>query len=163
MIIREYTELDKVQILLLHDEFMSEFFPDFYTDGTLLEEGDLEEKHSYWVYQSGKFWVMEDQGIIVGYIGVQLQIDHRADLIQLRVKKSHRRRGIATLLIKKVEKYARSQGKEKMYLHTAIHLNNARKLYEKCGYTLIRSTKPSPHLNFTVIQYMKDLLAEKEK
>ena len=157
LIIREYTEADKVQILQLHEEFVSEFFPELHSDASLQEEIVSDERYSYWTYQSGKFWVIEDGEIIVGLIGVQLQTRNRADLIQLRVKRSHRRRGIATILVERVEKYARSQGKEKMYLHTAAHLINARKLYEKSGYILKRSTKTSPPLGFTVMQYKKDL------
>lgn len=157
LIIREYTEIDKPQILQLHDEFVSEFFPELQSDDSFAKESDLDKSYSYWTYQSGKFWVMEDQGKIVGFIGAQLQVSNRADLIQLRVKKSHRRRGIGKLLIEKVEEFVRSHGKDKMYLHTAEHLLNARKLYEKSGYMLERSTK-APYLCFTVMEYRKDLL-----
>jgi GNAT superfamily N-acetyltransferase len=154
MIIRDYSEDDKKQILLLHDEFGGEFFPEFYSQ----ETSDLEEKYADFVYQSGKFWVAEDQGLVVGYIGVQMQENDQADLIQLRVKKSHRRRGIGKLLIQKVEEYAVSFGKTQMHLHTAERLINARTLYEKCGYRLESSYNIPPPLEFTVMAYKKDLL-----
>ena len=157
MKIREYKEADKTQILLLHDEFMREFFPEFHSGDTLI---DLEEKYTYFIHQPGKFWIVEDEELIVGFIGVQLQTRNRADLIQLRVKKSYRRRGIGTLLIKKVEEYALSRGKEWMFLHTAERLVNARKLYEKSGYILKSSIKTSPPHEFTVMTYKKNLLSE---
>ncbi len=163
MIIREYNEADKDQILLLHNEFEREFFPEFHSEDFLSKEIELEERYGYYIHQPGKFWVVEDQELVVGLIGAQIQIGNRADLIQLRVKKGYRRRGIATLLIKKAEEYARSLGKEKMYLRTAKRLVNARKLYEKSGYTLESSAKSSPTLEFTVMTYKKDLLQEMEE
>jgi len=163
MIIREYNEADKNQVLLLHEEFELEFSPKFHSESLSLEESDLEERYTYFIHQPGKFWVIEDQGSIVGFIGIQNQADNHADLIQLRVRKSHRRRGIATLLIGKVEEYALSLGKDKMYLHTAERLINARKLYVKSGYILESSTKTSPPFEFTVMTYRKDLLSEKEE
>ena len=65
--------------------------------------------------------------------------------------------------VEKVEKFALSRGKERMILHTAERLVNARKLYEKSGYILERATKTSPPHEFTVMTYKKDLLSEKEK
>ncbi|MFX1515597.1 MAG: GNAT family N-acetyltransferase [Promethearchaeota archaeon] len=159
MIIRDYNEADKDQILQLHDEFMQEFFPEFLSEDPLGEE----ESYAYFIHQPGKFWVVKDREVIVGFIGVQLQTNKRADLIQLRVRKSHRRRGIGTLLVEKVEEYALSRGKERMILHTAERLVNARKLYEKSEYILESSTRTSPPHVFTVMTYKKDLLSEKEK
>jgi ribosomal protein S18 acetylase RimI-like enzyme len=138
---------------------MREFFPEFSSEDSLREE----ESYAYFIHQPGKFWVIEEGEVIVGFIGVQLQTNRRADLIQLRVRKSHRRRGIGTLLVEKVEEYARSRGKERMILHTAERLVNARKLYEKSGYILESSTKTSPPHAFTVMTYKKDLLSAKKK
>ncbi|MFX1513206.1 MAG: GNAT family N-acetyltransferase [Promethearchaeota archaeon] len=163
MIIRDYNEADKDKILQLHDEFTCEFFPEFHSEDPLREESDLEERYAYFIHQPGKFWIVEDQKLVVGLIGVQIRTDNRAELIQLRVRKSHRRRGIGTLLIEKVEEYALSLGKEKMYLHTAERLVNARKLYEKSGYIFESSRKTPPPMEFTVMTYKKDLLSEKEK
>lgn len=161
MIIRRYSGADKDEVLQLHEEFESEFFPEFHTEDPQLEESDLEERYAYFIDQPGKFWVVENQESVVGLIGVQLQANNRADLFQLRVRKSHRRRGIATLLVKKVEEFALSHGKEIMYLHTAERLVNARKLYEKVGYILESSMKTSPPSEFTVMIYKKNLLIEK--
>ena len=153
MIIRDYNEDDKDQVLLLHDEFGREFFPELNSKKT----SDLEEKYTYFVHQAGEFWVADDRGIIVGYIGVQIQEGDYADLIQLRVKKSHRRRGIAKLLIQKVEKYVISLGKTQIHLHTSERLKNARRLYEKCGYNLENSFNSPPPLDFIVMVYKKKL------
>jgi len=157
MIIREYLEMDKDQVLQLHEEFIMEYFPEFTSKMSSSGEEDLEERYSYFLHQPGKFWVMDDQGLVIGLIGVQIQVDNRAELIQLRVRKSHQRKGVGSLLVKKVEEYAVSQGKGQIYLHTAEHLLNARKLYEKSGYILERSTQLSSSLEFTVMLYRKDL------
>lgn len=157
MQIRDYKTSDKLAILLLHDEFEQEYFPEFHSDKTLSKTSDLELRYAYYITQSGKFWVAEDQGVVIGLIGIQFQINNRADLIQLRVKKSHRRKGIATLLIKKVEEFALSLNKEKIYLHTADRLVYARKLYEKCGFRLEKTEKTSPLFEFTVLIYSKNL------
>jgi len=154
MRIREYKDTDKHQILQLHVEFEREFYPRFNTEDHLLEENELEERYTYFIKQSGKFWVMEDQGVVVGYIGIKLH-DDSAELIQLRVRKSHHRRGIGSLLIEKVEKYALEHGKKQIYLQTAEPLVKARKLYEKLGYTLTNTVEYS---GFTVLAYIKNLI-----
>ncbi len=154
MKIRPYHNSDKSQVLRLHDEFMKENFPEIQSEEISIEKQKLEEKYSYYLDQLGKFWVMEDQGIIVGLIGVQIQPDNRADLIQLRVKESHRKKGIGTQLVKHVEDFVCSQEKKVIYLHTAKRLKTARKLYENFGYTL-EDTIESP--GFTMMTYKKDL------
>ncbi|MFW9854457.1 MAG: GNAT family N-acetyltransferase [Candidatus Thorarchaeota archaeon] len=155
MRIREYSQADKVQILHLHLEFEQEFSPDIHLENSLSTQSDLEERYAYFIHQKGRFWVMEERGVVVGLIGVQLQENDRAELIQLRVRKSHRRRGIATLLIKKVEKTALFHGKKQIYLQTAEPLVKARTLYEKLGYVLENTSEFS---GFTVMTYKKDLV-----
>ncbi|MFW9778181.1 MAG: GNAT family N-acetyltransferase [Candidatus Heimdallarchaeota archaeon] len=158
MRIREYSPADKVQILQLHVEFEQEFSPDIYLENSLSTQSELEERYTYFIHQEGQFWVMEERGVVVGLIGVQLQENDRAELIQLRVRKSHQRRGIATLLIKKVEETALFHGKKQIYLQTAEPLIKARTLYGKLGYILENTSKFS---GFTVMTYKKDLVTTK--
>jgi GNAT superfamily N-acetyltransferase len=133
---------------------MKENFPEFQSENIPIEKQKLEEKYSYYLDQLGKFWVMEEEKAIVGLVGVQVQSDGRAELIQLRVKRSYRKRGIGTLLIGKAENYVRSQGKSTLYLHTAKRLKRARNLYEKVGYTLENTIDSS---GMTVMTYKKNL------
>ncbi len=154
MNLRKYHEKDMNQVLQLHDEFESVHFPEFRSQDTILGKLNLEERYSYYLQQLGKFWVMEDQGMIVGFIGVQFQPEDRVDLIQLRVRRSHQRRGIGTQLIKKVEEYVVTLGKKQIYLHTADRLVKARNLYEKLGYIMENTLESS---EFTIMTYKKDL------
>ena len=154
MRIRDYHDNDMNQVLQLHDEFELTYFPELRPQDAMIGNLNLKEKYSYYLQQPGKFWVMEDQGMIVGFIGVQPQPDERLELIQLRVRKSHQRLGIGTHLIKKVEEHALAIGKTQIYLHTAKRLLNARNLYEKSGYTLEESIESAV---FTLMTYKKSL------
>ncbi|MDM9382358.1 GNAT family N-acetyltransferase [Chlorogloeopsis sp. ULAP01] len=56
-------------------------------------------------------------------------------LNDLYVEESHRRKGIANLLMNAVEKYAKESGAVRVILATQISNTNAQQLYESRGYT----------------------------
>ncbi len=73
---------------------------------------------------------------IVGYGGVALLGDV-ADIHTLTIKESHRRLGIASSLLEKLESWATQRGAEALMLEMREGNQAAMSLYQKAGYQLI--------------------------
>jgi ribosomal protein S18 acetylase RimI-like enzyme len=77
---------------------------------------------------------------LVGSVQVLLTMQpnspHRAEIAQLLVHRSARRRGIAQLLMERAEAEARAEGKTLLVLDTVTG-DNAERLYERLGWTKV--------------------------
>ncbi|MCS7104472.1 MAG: ribosomal protein S18-alanine N-acetyltransferase [Thermofilaceae archaeon] len=80
------------------------------------------------------FLVVEDTGIIVGYIIGLLKKWGEAHIISLAVHPSYRRRGAATVLMKTLLEKFRIKGAKSVRLEVRISNIPAIKLYEKLGF-----------------------------
>ncbi|MFW9995954.1 MAG: GNAT family N-acetyltransferase [Candidatus Odinarchaeota archaeon] len=162
MELREYQPSDIKGIIILHDEFMREYFSEFYTDKHRITQdkpgqqvSELEDTHNSYIQEGGKFWVIESKGKIIGLVGIRIVDENTAELINMRVKKDYRGQGLGKKLLAKAEKYCRNTGRQKIILHTAKRLVIARKMYESYGFKLNNEQVVSG--NFTVLSYIKDL------
>ena len=84
------------------------------------------------------FWVAELNGIVVGCVGAWPDINNTIEsleLIRMSVDASVRRKGVATLLIAQVERFALAEGFSKVVLDTGLMMTAACAFYERCGYT----------------------------
>lgn len=79
-------------------------------------------------------------GELVGTVQVALAMQpnspHRAEIVQLLVHRSARRRGIAQLLMERAEAEARAEGKTLLVLDTVTG-DDAERLYERLGWTRV--------------------------
>jgi GNAT superfamily N-acetyltransferase len=79
-------------------------------------------------------------GELVGTVQVALAMQpnspHRAEIVQLLVRRSARRRGIAQLLMEHAEAEARAEGKTLLVLDTVTG-DDAERLYERLGWTKV--------------------------
>ena len=79
-------------------------------------------------------------GELVGTVQVALALPpnspHRAEIAQLLVHRSARRRGIARLLMERAEAEARAEGKTLLVLDTVTG-DDAERLYERLGWTRV--------------------------
>ena len=82
--------------------------------------------------------------------------DTTAEIKRMRVTKSHRRRGIARILVEIAEDFCRRNGYQRIILDTTNHQQPAQHLYESLGYTRTHE-QPLPALNLTLIHYQKPL------
>ncbi len=77
---------------------------------------------------------------VVGTVQVALAMQpnspHRAEIVQLLVRRSARRRGIAALLMAGAEAEARAEGKSLLFLDTVTG-DAAERLYERLGWTRV--------------------------
>jgi ribosomal protein S18 acetylase RimI-like enzyme len=78
------------------------------------------------------FWVAEDEnGQVVGMIGVQQHEPGRGEIRRLRVHLDHRRRGIGSKLLQAALEFCRDRGILKVTLDTFIEREPALRLFEK--------------------------------
>lgn len=77
-----------------------------------------------------------DGGKIVGYVCVRVMYEE-AQVCNIAVLESYRRRGIASSLIAEVERFAAENGCLRSELEVNTANEAAVKLYEKCGYKAV--------------------------
>jgi ribosomal protein S18 acetylase RimI-like enzyme len=85
------------------------------------------------------FWVAERDGTIIGMIGVQKTADSAAEVRRLRVRGSHRRRGVGALLMERALAFCREHGYLKIVLDVRIERGPAISLFEKFGFSHTRT------------------------
>ena len=88
------------------------------------------------VPKSRKYIVANDQSELVGYAGAALAGDV-TDIHTLTVLPSHRRMGIATVMLHELEEWAREKGSKAIMLEMREGNLEAQPLYEKSGYRVI--------------------------
>jgi len=97
---------------------------------TGLDIDDIE--NAYMKAPGNHFWVAEDeQGAIVGMIGVQHHDEGTGEIRRLRVKPEVRRKGIGTRLVETALRFCHEHGYLKITLDTFMEREPAIKLFEK--------------------------------
>ena len=80
-----------------------------------------------------------DGDLLVGTVTLLLDLSpnqpHRAEIAKMMTKVSHRKRGIATALMRAAERMALERGRTLLVLDTAVE-NGASGLYERLGFNL---------------------------
>jgi len=77
-------------------------------------------------------WVAENQqGEVVGMIGVQIHRDSEGEIRRLRVRQDHRRRGIGARLLETAIKWCQDRGCLKVTLDTYMEREPALQLFNK--------------------------------
>jgi DNA-binding MarR family transcriptional regulator/N-acetylglutamate synthase-like GNAT family acetyltransferase len=97
-------------------------------------------------------WIAESQGMPVGCVFITKQSQSVAKLRLLLVTRRARGMGIGSRLIDECVRFAKQAGYRKLALWTQSNLLDARKLYKKAGFTLVRQ-----HAHH---RFGKDLVAE---
>ena len=91
-------------------------------------------------YEDSRFEVAILDNHIVGF-SILRQISVDAEIINIAVSKSHRRRGIADKLINSILSYASDNALESIYLEVRQSNEAAIKLYEKHGFMSLGTRK----------------------
>ena len=82
------------------------------------------------------FWTVWDEGALVGCGALKELTPRSAEIKSMRTASSHRRRGVASLLLEHILDVARERGYRTLSLETGSYaaLAPARALYEKFGF-----------------------------
>jgi ribosomal protein S18 acetylase RimI-like enzyme len=101
------------------------------------------------------FWVAEnEQGEVVGMIGVQRQEDSEAAIRRLRVRQEQRRKGIGTKLLETALHFCQERNYLKVTLDTFMDYEPAVKLFEKFKFKHSRTREVSEK---TLLYFYLDL------
>jgi ribosomal protein S18 acetylase RimI-like enzyme len=95
---------------------------------------------SYNLYDNWKYFVAEDEGKVIGGIGWTvkhnpLQKEQYIYLAKVMIHPEFRRKGIATKLLKEVEKDAQENGSSYIYLYVYGTNDGAKSFFRKHGYS----------------------------
>lgn len=137
MLIRRFRSEDARQcVRILHDNFHGfkesrhGYIPDevverrligLYSSDELLRRS---ERHSY--------WVAEDQGRILGLVGLKSPVSGRAEVVNFYIGSNFSRRGIGRKLLSELRQHALQEGITRLFLYSVLTAHDA---YEKLGFT----------------------------
>jgi GNAT superfamily N-acetyltransferase len=107
---------------------------------------------------SGRWWVAERNGEIVGSVAVVPEEDGILELKKLYVSSAARRNGLGARLVSLAESEARERRAVQMVLWTDTRFKDAHRLYERLGFVRAPRTRVLNDLSNTVeFHYTKDL------
>ena len=92
-------------------------------------------------FSEGPIWLAEREGVAVGTVSGLPEAD-RFYIRSMAIDPLAQSSGVGQKLLETVERHAREQGFEKLFLYTTYVLPGARRLYEKNGFNVLRETLP---------------------
>ncbi len=130
--------------------FEAEYTPgafEYTTPGTDVVRGRFEE---------GPVWVAMDGNTMIGTVS-GLPEEDRFYVRSMAVRPDAQGRGIGRRLLEPLEAFARDKGFERMYLYTTHVLPDAKRLYEKNGFYVLRETPPEEWHDMAGLEMEKSL------
>lgn len=107
-------------------------------------------------FDEGPIWIAEMDGEAVGTVS-GMPDGERFYIRSMAIKPTAQRGGIGQKLLDALERYAREQRFEKLYLYTTYVLPGAQRLYEKNGFYVLRETPPEEWYDMGGLEMEKDL------
>lgn len=117
--IREYKKGDEIAIAAIEEECFSMPWS---------AEGIIDA-----VWEGARFLISEEDGNVVGYIGIR-QVLEMGFIYNIAVKKEYRKRGIGRTLLEELDRLAVELGIEELTLEVRQSNSAAISLYTKMGY-----------------------------
>jgi putative acetyltransferase len=108
---------------------------------------DLDSVTETYQDSGGEFWVLEDEGLIAGCVGVTRETAGRCELHRLYLLPSHRGRGSGRELIETVVSWCREEGCGALCLWSDIKFEAAREVYIRCGFSPSQKTRAIDPVN----------------
>ena len=133
--IREISGGDNLEIAKLIRNVLEEFHVP--KVGTAYEDPSLDALFEYYQNDLGSYFVIEEDGKIIGGAGIGSLPDSETSVCELQKMyflPQARGRGLGSLMIDKCLTKAKALGYTKCYLETMPYMEAARKLYRKNGF-----------------------------
>jgi putative acetyltransferase len=128
--------------------------------GTAYEDKSLEDMHGTYCHSRMKYFVVEENGKLIGSAGIAPLTGADDDICELQKMyflPEARARGIGAEMMKFCLDYAKSEGFKLCYLETLPYMENARKLYARSGFqSLEKPMGDTGHYNCSMWM-LKDL------
>jgi putative acetyltransferase len=156
IMIRTATDRDGDALLAMVSEVYLEY-PGCRVDEET-EAPELKAPATIALQTSGRWWVAERDGDVVGSVAVKPSQDNSIELKKLYVAKPARRSGLGQHLVRLAENEAIARSSSHMFLWTDIRFLDAHRLYERLGYVRAAGTRALHDASDTVeYRYAKDL------
>lgn len=138
MRVRSYMDSDKKQVI---DLILNIQNCEAKINLTLDEQPDLSEIESYYMGRGGNFWIAEENGEVIGTIGLMVLENKVGVLKKFFVRSDYRGKRIGLMLFDALMEYCRSKGLDLLILDTPSVAHKSHLFYEKAGF--VRTTKES--------------------
>lgn len=131
VVLRQYKDSDKDAIWQLHVDGLNQtgsfiFNPEL--------DSDFENIKGTYIKNDGDFFVASLENTIIG-MGALRKVDFStAEIKRMRVNIKHQRKGLGSIILKKLIERAKELGYKKLTLDTSEKQNVAKHLYEKYGF-----------------------------
>jgi ribosomal protein S18 acetylase RimI-like enzyme len=115
----------------------------------------MRKVEAHYLGEGSQFWVVEEQGRLIGMVAIRGLGPGTAELKRMRVAGDRRRRGLGQRLLELAERFCRAHGYKRIVLDTTDRMEAARGLYEKNGYAL---SHEMPLADRRIYYYAKELV-----
>ena len=95
----------------------------------------------------GEFWVLEEDGLVSGCVGVTRETAESCELHRLYLLPSQRGKGSGRALIETVISWCRENGCGELFLWSDIKFEAAREVYIHCGFSPAQKTRAIDPVN----------------
>ncbi|PZV08277.1 MAG: GNAT family N-acetyltransferase [Leptolyngbya sp.] len=132
-LIREWQPSDRESAAELIRSVLVEYGLAWEPDGA---DRDVLEIETYYLQTGGEFWVIEQQGKVIGtaaYYPIQ-RGTHAVEIRKMYLLQTARGQGLGRLLLHRLEAAIAIRGYKQIWIETASALQEAVKLYESSGY-----------------------------
>ncbi|MGF1481508.1 MAG: GNAT family N-acetyltransferase [Cyanophyceae cyanobacterium] len=132
-LIRDWQRLDRAAAAAVIQQVLQEYGLPW--EPAAADRDVLDVENSY-LASGGEFWVVEEQGNIVG-TAAYYPIERGQNAVEIRkmyLLPSARGKGLGQVLLQALEQAIAARGFEQIWLETASILREAVQLYENCGY-----------------------------
>ncbi len=110
-------------------------------------DSDLASIPSVYQDSGGEFWVLEEDGLVAGCVGVTRETTEGCELHRLYLLPSQRGKGAGRTLIETVISWCRENGCGELCLWSDIKFEAAREVYIRCGFTPTEKTRAIDPVN----------------
>ncbi|MCK4548678.1 MAG: GNAT family N-acetyltransferase [Candidatus Krumholzibacteria bacterium] len=110
-------------------------------------DSDLASIPAVYRDSGGEFWILEEDGLVAGCVGVTREDAERCELHRLYLLPSHRGRGLGRQLVETVIAWCRENGCREIVLWSDIKFEAAREVYIRCGFSPTQKTRAIDPVN----------------
>lgn len=112
-------------------------------DKNAYSDSDLDKIYEVYGGEKDSFFVMEEDGLIVGTVGVKEDIDDSALLRRLFVDIKHRKKGYGSELLDDAISFCRDKGYKRVYFRCTDRMKDAMNLCMRKGFKEIEALEVS--------------------
>lgn len=107
---------------------------------------DLNDPQKYYIDQGGIFYLLKENGKIIGTVAIINRKNHNAELKRMYVDKEYQGKGLGTLLLEKAVEFCKQHGFTKIEFETNKKFTVAHKFYQQYGFKIVNEDENSYYM-----------------